>query len=302
MKVAMLLTSFPDLPQTFVLGQITGMLDRGVDLDLFALRRGVDDPLHDEVRRYGLEDRARLISDIRPGVAGTHDIIHAQFGQLGVMAAELQAEGVLRGRLVTSLRGFDCNRLAEMGKRACGDLFARGDLFLPVSRALEKQLVSLGCPAAKIEVLRSGIDCRLFSPPAEVRRAGGPVRLITVGWLKKTKGVDLAVQAAARVAATGRAIEYVIVGDGPLRAALERLAEGSGKRASVHLLGWKTRAEVAEILKTADILLAPSVTTEHGGQEGIPNVLKEAMAAGLPVIGTAHAGIPELVDDGHTGF
>jgi colanic acid/amylovoran biosynthesis glycosyltransferase len=70
----------------------------------------------------------------------------------------------------------------------------------------------------------------------------------------------------------------------------------------VQFLGSKTREEVAELLAAAHLLLAPSVTAADGDQEGIPNTLKEAMAAGLPVVSTLHSGIPELVEDGRSGF
>ena len=71
---------------------------------------------------------------------------------------------------------------------------------------------------------------------------------------------------------------------------------------NIKLLGWKTQAEVADLLKASDILLAPSVTTENGEEEGIPGVIMEAFAQGLPVVSTYHAGIPEVVKDGESGF
>ena len=70
----------------------------------------------------------------------------------------------------------------------------------------------------------------------------------------------------------------------------------------VHLLGWKSHEEVIRLLQGAHILVAPSVTAKDGDQEGIPNAIKEAMALGLPVIGTQHSGIPEIVEDGVSGF
>jgi colanic acid/amylovoran biosynthesis glycosyltransferase len=97
-------------------------------------------------------------------------------------------------------------------------------------------------------------------------------------------------------------VEYSIVGDGPLRKSLEQLIGALGMGASIKVLGWKRQDEVVEILKTAHIMLAPSVTAADGNQEGIPNALKEAMAMGLPVVSTRHAGIPELVDDGVSGY
>ncbi|MBX3301839.1 MAG: glycosyltransferase [Nitrospira sp.] len=66
----------------------------------------------------------------------------------------------------------------------------------------------------------------------------------------------------------------------------------------VKLLGWKTHEEVKILLEDSHVLVAPSLTSAGGDEEGIPNAIKEAMASGLPVIGTFHSGIPELVTDG----
>ena len=70
----------------------------------------------------------------------------------------------------------------------------------------------------------------------------------------------------------------------------------------VNLLGWKNQQEIIDILDTCQIFVAPSVTAKDGNQDAPVNTLKEAMAMGLPVISTYHGGIPELVEDGVSGF
>ena len=70
----------------------------------------------------------------------------------------------------------------------------------------------------------------------------------------------------------------------------------------LRLLGWRDRTEILRLYEQSHIFLAPSVTSEDGDQEGIPVVLHEAMASGMPIISTRHTGIPELVDDGESGF
>ena len=75
-----------------------------------------------------------------------------------------------------------------------------------------------------------------------------------------------------------------------------------GIESHVTLHGWKDQESVSSYLDQAHILLAPSVTAKNGEAEGIPNVVKEAMAVGLPVVSTLHSGIPELVEDGVSGY
>jgi glycosyltransferase involved in cell wall biosynthesis len=89
----------------------------------------------------------------------------------------------------------------------------------------------------------------------------------------------------------------VVIGDGPLRSALERRAG-----AAVQFLGALPTGEVAQWMRRAAVLAAPSLTAADGDAEGLPNVVVEAAASGLPVVATRHSGIPEAVEDGKTGF
>ena len=110
------------------------------------------------------------------------------------------------------------------------------------------------------------------------------------------------IEAVERVIGKYPDIEYRIIGDGPMRRELESLIAALNLGERVKMLGWRDQDEVLECMKDSDILLAPSVTGKNGDQEGIPVVLMEAMAMGLPVLSTFHSGIPELVQDGVTGF
>jgi colanic acid/amylovoran biosynthesis glycosyltransferase len=97
-------------------------------------------------------------------------------------------------------------------------------------------------------------------------------------------------------------VTYSIIGDGEERKDLERLAAELGIEKAVRFLGWKTQDELIRIMENAHILIAPSVTAANGAEEGIPNVIKEAMAMGLPVVGSIHGGVPELITHGISGY
>jgi colanic acid/amylovoran biosynthesis glycosyltransferase len=114
--------------------------------------------------------------------------------------------------------------------------------------------------------------------------------------------VEYGIRAVADVLKEGPHLEYRVVGDGPLSEQLQTLIDELDMGDRIALLGWKTQAEIAELMRGSDIFLAPSVTSSDGEIEGIPVVLMEAMARGIPVISTWHAGIPELVQDGVSGY
>ncbi len=116
------------------------------------------------------------------------------------------------------------------------------------------------------------------------------------------KGISYVLQAVNKLRNAGLEVGYEIVGDGPLKPRLQLEAEQLGLQSRVRFSGWQTQAQVQAALDAADVLLAPCVTAADGDQEGIPNVLREGMAAGLPVIGSLHSGIPELIEDGVTGY
>jgi colanic acid/amylovoran biosynthesis glycosyltransferase len=231
-----------------------------------------------------------------------YDAVHAQFGTFGTLAMRLVEIGALQGPVVVSFRGYDATQYLRAHPHAYDWLFARARLFLPVSRVIAKRLEDAGCDPAKIRVLHSGIDCERFAFRERSRTGDEATRIVTVGRFVEKKGIASGLEAVARVLASGRAVSYTIVGEGALRSELERLVDRLGIAAHVHMRGRLSHAEVASLLNDAHILLTPSVTAADGDQEGIPNVLKEAMAMGLPVVGTEHAGIPELVENGVSGY
>jgi colanic acid/amylovoran biosynthesis glycosyltransferase len=126
--------------------------------------------------------------------------------------------------------------------------------------------------------------------------------LISVSRLEEKKGISYALQAVSRLVASGRKVAYTVVGEGAQRPKLERMIAELGIGRHVKLLGWRTHDDLTHILREAHLLVAPSVTASNGDEEGIPNSIKEAMAIGLPVVSTLHGGIPELVEDGVSGF
>lgn len=234
---------------------------------------------------------------------GPFDIIYCQFGNLGLRALEfLQVRPRTKNaKIVVSIRGADITLFPRKYPGVYGELFKQAELFLPVSRSLKDRLVQEGCEEEKITILYDGIDCSKFQYVQGQRVSGQALKVLTIARLVEKKGVEFAIEAVAGLLSKGEKLEYTIVGDGLLRGHLQQMIERLGVQRQVKLLGWKTHEEVQQLIAESHVLAAPSVTSDGGDQEGIPNVIKEAMACGLPVISTFHSGIPELVIDGVTG-
>ncbi len=246
----------------------------------------------------------RLFYQILPFLQNEpYDIIHCQFGMLGPQA--LLVKQIIGGstKLVTSFRGADASKYLKDRTGVYDELFQEGDIFCPVSLSLKRRIMEEGCQENKIVIIPSGIDCEKFRySERRVSLGSEPTKIVTIGRLVEKKGVRYALEAISKLVEAGKNINYFVVGDGPLHGDLECLIKDLGIENHAQLLGWRDQDEVIHLLQSMHILLAPSITATNGDQEGIPNVLKEAMALGLPVVGTHHGGIPELVDDGVSGF
>jgi glycosyltransferase involved in cell wall biosynthesis len=167
---------------------------------------------------------------------------------------------------------------------------------------VQPQLSGNGCARTARQLAGSSFfpsDQRLL---AQIPDRGDGVRLLTVGRLVEKNGAEFGIRAVAEIARERPGVEYKIVGTGPLHGELSKLIEELGAGSHIRLLGGLEQSEVARTMSQAHALLTPSVTAGDGNQEGIPVVLMEAMATGLPVISTYHSGIPELVEHDVSGL
>jgi len=158
------------------------------------------------------------------------------------------------------------------------------------------QLLAAGPGPPRVHVIRRGVDRTRFAEPGDrfLPELDGRRRVVFLGRLVRAKGVRLLVQAAGRLRTPH--VDVVLVGDGPERPALERLARRLGVGDRVHVTGFVPHRRVPAVLASADLLVLPSLYEELG------TVLIEALQAGLPVVATRVGGIPEAVEHGVTGL
>jgi sugar transferase (PEP-CTERM/EpsH1 system associated) len=167
------------------------------------------------------------------------------------------------------------------------------------SRLAEKMAAQVGFPLDRIRVIRNGVDVERFRPRSKsllrARLGLAPDALVvgTIGRFVPVKDQRSLINAIALLRADGVDCSAVLVGDGPLREELQRLAAGHGVASHVHFLG--ERRDVHEIIPAFDVFALVSVS------EGMSNTTMEAMASGVPVVATRVGGADEIVVDGTTG-
>jgi len=228
------------------------------------------------------------------------DAVLAHFGPTAINASECVSLGIIDAPLFPVFHGYDLTRHPQKhGKDCYMELFTRSAACLAISDRWRQRLVEMGCPHEKALVHRVGLDVGLI-PYQPRTQPAGELKLLSVARLVEKKGIEHAIRAISELNGSVR-VHYSVVGDGPLLHDLERLVSHLGLTGTVSFLGPKSEQEVGSLMKQSDVLLVPSVVAADGDEEGIPVVIMEAMASGLPVVASRHSGIPELVLDGLTG-
>ena len=233
--------------------------------------------------------------------------VHAHFGRGGALALPVaQALGV---PLYVTFHGGDATKETHRRRRLIPTIYQRrlaqlqayASGFLCVSQFVAERLAAQGFPKSKLITHYIGIDLAQMTPPHQ--RNG---RLLFTGRLVDKKGVDVLFMAMRRLQNSqngktpdGKVPGLDIAGAGPLEDALRAQAVDLP---SVRFLGWQTQQQLASIMRTAQAVVVPSRIAADGDCEGLPTVVLESIRAGLPVVASNHAGIPEIIHDQETGF
>lgn len=228
------------------------------------------------------------------------DVLHAHNLFFSSTAIAPLLRHALKRPLVTTLHlgslkqlGGATAFLVSCYERTLGRAIVRSsDRLIAVSEAVARHAVHLGAKPGAVRVIANGVDARRFQPVE--RPSNGVFRIACVGRLVFNKGPQFLIEAAPQVLRARPDAEFILLGDGPLRARLEERARDLNISERVYFLG--TRPDVAPILQSCDVLVRPSLL------EGMPLAVLEAMACGLPVVATPVSGTTELVKGGQNGL
>ena len=341
LKVAYLTGIYPRATDTFIQREVAALRRLGHTVDTFSIRRPSEEHLVGEEQRaerkatlYVLQEGALRIARanvvgaltsplrylralglaIRTRSPGAKALLYQGFylAEASFLAREMRRRGVEHihlhfadasctvGMLAAELAGCTFSftihgpSIYFAPRRWSLDVKAKRALFVScISDFCRSQLMIFSAREDwhKFHIIHCGITPSLF---AQREHVGVGTNILWVGRLADVKGLPILFDALASM--EQRNIRVSLVGDGPDREALERQVNEQGLGDVVEFLGFRSQAEVRERMSRADVFVLPSFA------EGVPVVLMEAMAAGVPVVATRIAGISELVEDGLSGF
>ncbi len=156
-----------------------------------------------------------------------------------------------------------------------------------------------GLDPGRVLLCRHGVDLDRFT---RLDRSPQPGRILSIGRLVPKKGYDVLLRACALLAQRGREFELRVIGGGELHAQLEALAAELGIADRVRVSGARPQPELLDELREAEVFALAPLVLPDGDRDGVPNVILEAMAAGVPVVSTAVSGVPEVIHHGVTGL
>jgi glycosyltransferase involved in cell wall biosynthesis len=258
------------------------------------------------VHEAGMVGAATYLASAYPVVrrllrTNRYDLLHVFFSlPTGALLPLLDLRGTA---VVVSLRGSDVpgydpynatiRRVHWLLAPLTRWIWRRADRVVAVCESLGR-LTADTCPGLPYTVIQNGVDLTLFHPAEAPRARNGRVRCLAVARLVERKGLGDLIRGFSRLP-RGR-YELEVVGDGPDEAMLRGLARDLGLQDEIHFLGSLGRAEVAQRYREADLFTLPSSAEAFG------NVFAEALASGLPIVGSTVGGIPELVEHGTNGL
>jgi glycosyltransferase involved in cell wall biosynthesis len=297
-RIAVVVSGWPRLSESFALNELMALHDAGMLVAVFATKRGD-------------------IGERHPAAVLLDSSVHfLEEGTIDQQADEIAR--VLTGQHVDGMHGYFAHQPAAVARAAAARLgipfgfsaHAKDPGKVEPAELAERARAAsciVACNAQVAEQLRAvgadpilvphGVDLASFSPVDCTR--GDRIELLAVGRLVAKKGFDVLIDAMGLLDFDWR---LRIVGDGPLLLQLHDQARHTADAHRINFVGARTHAELPALYHEADIVVVPSVIDTAGDQDGLPNVVLEAMACGLAIVGSDVAAIPTAIEHRATGL
>lgn len=234
-------------------------------------------------------------------------ILHFHYGtDAGIYLKTLRMINIPK---VVSFYGYDCSGFPKRFL-GYGKIYLRTRVFkyatkvLAMSEDMKNDLMNLGCPSGKIIVHYHGVPTSLFFQEHNYLQSTKVVSFLIITGLTPQKGHLFLIKAFIKAHNILPNIKLSIYGSGSEAKSISDEINDSNVSSYIQLFSsiQYGSEQHKSLLRNADVFIHPSITDRKGNKEGIPGAIVEAMSAGLPVISTFHAGIPEIINDGETGL
>ncbi len=299
----------PALSETFIRGHIERLPARTTLVYGYPLTEG-GRPVLSQARRVYHKARRKLsgggiereMTDAYTAAfrRASTEVVLAEYGDTGALVFEACRR--LQVPLVVHFHGYDASvrEVLEEHRETYPRMFREAAAVVAVSRAMRRKLASLGAPEEKLHYNPYGIDCARFGGADP---SNSPPLFVAVGRFVEKKAPQLTLRAFHEVRREEPRARLRMIGDGPLLEECRALAAELGlSNGAVEFLGAQAHARVQDEMRAARCFVQHSIEAPNGDCEGTPVGILEAGASGLPVVSTRHAGIPDVVAEGETGF
>ena len=339
MRILYVATSFPVYSETFLQREVRSLLKAGVELMIVSLHRGASEFEGHVVNRFTkwslftllyllprallrkpgsvfrtlgemISHRPRYWLNIWENLLGfgagivledkirsfSPDLVHCVWSG-GPAAFGLAVKRLTGLSFSTGAHAYD---LFEHGGDWLLEVKLNEASFVHVSTAVAKNRAEDFVGPEKIALIRRGL---IELPKLKsMRIENAKLRIVCVARLVEKKGFPYQIEVYRRLRDAGIDFEARIIGDGPMRAQIERWIQEKGLADQIRLTGRLSQAEVVQELLWADMLFHTGVVAASGDRDGLPNVVPEAMAAGAIVVASPVSGVVEAIRDAETGF
>lgn len=308
-RVAYVLKRYPRLSQTFVLNEMLELERQGVDLTVVALKESHDGAVDE--RTQALRAPVHYVPSLSADVPEAPAIARllAKLG-VGHIHAHFATSAATAASLASEIAGIPYSFTAHardiyhesVNRAALATKIEKARFVITVSDSNKRHLDALLAAegrSGRVIRLYNGVDLEELAPFDGDREPG---LVVGVGRLVEKKGFRYLVEACRILRDRGRRFRCAIIGEGDERGDLEQRVARYALDGDVSLPGARSHAEVIRTIKQAEAFVLPCVVGEDGDRDGLPTVLLEAMAVGVPVISTPVAGIPEIIGHERTGL